>query len=237
MVLIYCQSAAEFGKIKGGARSVVVFFWASWFEPSREGGALHGSFSALADKYTALDFVLVEAEKVPEVSEAFNVTVVPTFVSLRGKEEVEKLEGVNPGELAKLARRLSELPAPAVPSVFAAAAATVAGAESSDALNQRLERLVNTSPVMLFMKGSPAQPKCGFSRSIVEILQSNQIAFSTFDILGDEEVRQGLKTFSDWPTYPQLYAQGNLVGGLDIVKEMVANVASEGGTLKDQLGL
>jgi Grx4 family monothiol glutaredoxin len=86
---------------------------------------------------------------------------------------------------------------------------------------------------MLFMKGSPEQPRCGFSRQIVEILQGEKISFSTFDILTDEEVRAGLKTYSDWPTYPQLYANGSLVGGLDIVKEMVAS----GDKLGDQLGL
>jgi len=110
---------------------------------------------------------------------------------------------------------------------------TAAGsAADMRALEQRLAALINTAPVMLFMKGNPDQPRCGFSRQIVEILQTNQIPFSTFDILSDEEVRTGLKTYSDWPTYPQLYVSGTLTGGLDIVKEMVAQ-----GDLKSQLGL
>lgn len=73
---------------------------------------------------------------------------------------------------------------------------------------------------MLFMKGTPAEPKCGFSRQSVELLNSIQIPFSTFNILSDEIVRQGLKEYSQWPTFPQLYAGGELVGGLDIMKEM-----------------
>jgi Grx4 family monothiol glutaredoxin len=85
---------------------------------------------------------------------------------------------------------------------------------------------------MLFMKGDPSTPKCGFSRSIVEILQTSNVQFESFDILSDEDVRASLKTYSDWPTYPQLYVNGALVGGLDIVKEMAA-----GGNLLQQLGL
>ena len=73
---------------------------------------------------------------------------------------------------------------------------------------------------VLDRKGDVAEPKCGFSRKAVALLQEQSIQFTTFDILSDEDVRQGLKTFSDWPTYPQLYAQGKLVGGLDIMQEL-----------------
>jgi Grx4 family monothiol glutaredoxin len=102
----------------------------------------------------------------------------------------------------------------------------------AETLNKRLERLIHEQPVMLFMKGAPAAEKCGFSRQIVALLQDNGVKFGSFDILSDEEVRQGLKTYSNWPTYPQLYAKGKLVGGLDIVKELVEN-----GELKEALGM
>ena len=104
--------------------------------------------------------------------------------------------------------------------------------ETEEQLLDRIRGLVASHPVMLFMKGNPAEPRCGFSRKIVELLQSNDVPFSTFDILSDNEVREGLKTYSDWPTYPQLYANAELIGGLDIVKEM-----AESGDLKSQLGL
>ena len=87
-------------------------------------------------------------------------------------------------------------------------------------LNNRLTKLINNAKVMLFMKGTPSEPRCGFSKKIVEILQDHKIEFSSFDILTDNTIRQGLKTFSNWPTYPQLYASGKLIGGLDIVKEL-----------------
>ncbi|XP_032464034.1 glutaredoxin-3 isoform X4 [Phocoena sinus] len=90
-------------------------------------------------------------------------------------------------------------------------------------LEERLKVLTNKASVMLFMKGNKQEAKCGFSRQILEILNSTGVEYETFDILEDEEVRQGLKTYSNWPTYPQLYVKGELVGGLDIVKELKEN--------------
>merc|ERR1712179_404327 len=95
-------------------------------------------------------------------------------------------------------------------------------------LDARLKSLTHQAPVMVFMKGNPSEPKCGFSRQLMTILEETKVSFSTFDILTDDEVRQGLKTFSNWPTYPQLYIDGDLIGGLDIIKEML-----EAGELKD----
>ncbi|XP_055125970.1 glutaredoxin-3-like [Symphalangus syndactylus] len=90
-------------------------------------------------------------------------------------------------------------------------------------LEERLKVLTNKASVMLFMKGNKQEAKCGFSKQILEILNSTGVEYETFDILQDEEVRQGLKAYSIWPTYPQLYVKGELVGGLDIVKELKEN--------------
>jgi Grx4 family monothiol glutaredoxin len=108
-----------------------------------------------------------------------------------------------------------------------AAAAAAAPAEDLDA---KLKRLVAQHDVMLFMKGDPDEPRCGFSRKASGLLKDAGVEFGSFDILSDEEVRQGLKTFSNWPTYPQLYGQGKLVGGLDIMQEL-----AEAGELVDSL--
>lgn len=88
------------------------------------------------------------------------------------------------------------------------------------AFQESLDALVNSAKVLLFMKGTPREPKCGFSRKTVQLLRDNEIPFSSFDILTDEQVRQGLKKYSNWPTYPQLYVRGKLIGGLDILNEM-----------------
>lgn len=93
----------------------------------------------------------------------------------------------------------------------------VTGEQSTEDLNKRLGELVKAAPVMLFMKGTPSAPQCGFSRQTVSILREKGIRYGFFNILADDEVRQGLKEFSDWPTFPQVYCDGELVGGLDIV--------------------
>jgi Grx4 family monothiol glutaredoxin len=90
-------------------------------------------------------------------------------------------------------------------------------------LDARLKALISSSRVMVFMKGSPDEPRCGFSRKLVSILRDDGFTFGHFDILSDEEVRQGLKKFSNWPTFPQLYIASDLIGGLDIVEELRAS--------------
>lgn len=89
-----------------------------------------------------------------------------------------------------------------------------------DALKKRLQQLIDSHPIMLFMKGNPGEPKCGFSQKVVEILNKEKVKFGSFDILADSEVREGLKKFSNWPTYPQIYCKGDLLGGCDIVIAM-----------------
>jgi len=89
--------------------------------------------------------------------------------------------------------------------------------DSKKALDARLSELVRAAPVMLFMKGTPSSPQCGFSRQTVAMLRERGIRYGFFNILADDDVRQGLKAYSEWPTFPQLYVAGELVGGLDIV--------------------
>ena len=98
-------------------------------------------------------------------------------------------------------------------------------------LNNKIKELVNSSKVFLFMKGTPEQPQCGFSMKVVEVLNSANAKFNSFDVYSDEEIRQGVKDYSDWPTFPQLYVEGKLIGGCDIVLEMAEN-----GELQQLLG-
>jgi len=89
----------------------------------------------------------------------------------------------------------------------------------SDA-NARISQIVNEHDVVLFMKGTPLFPQCGFSSKAVAILEHCGADFESVDVLQDMEVRQGIKAFSDWPTIPQLYVKGEFVGGSDIMMEM-----------------
>ena len=90
-------------------------------------------------------------------------------------------------------------------------------------LRVRIEGLLQSNKVMLFMKGTKQFPACGFSNSVVQILKKEGASFETFNILSDGEIRQGLKDYSSWPTFPQLYVGGKFVGGCDIVTEMHQN--------------
>lgn len=89
-----------------------------------------------------------------------------------------------------------------------------------EALKQRIEGTIGQSRVVLFMKGSKHFPQCGFSAQVVQILKNKGAEFKDVNILADAELRQGLKEFSNWPTFPQLYVSGKLVGGCDIVTSL-----------------
>ncbi len=94
---------------------------------------------------------------------------------------------------------------------------TEAGA---DPVHAFISDAIATHPVVLFMKGTPDAPRCGFSSVVVQILDHVGATFVGVDVLQDDDLRQGIKTFSDWPTIPQLYVKGEFVGGSDIVREM-----------------
>ena len=87
-------------------------------------------------------------------------------------------------------------------------------------IQERIRKVIEENSVMLFMKGSPDFPQCGFSGRVVQILEACGTEFSSADVLMDPELREGIKAYSNWPTIPQLYIRGELIGGSDIVMEM-----------------
>ena len=91
-----------------------------------------------------------------------------------------------------------------------------------DQLRQRIADTITKDRVMLFMKGNPQMPQCGFSAAVVGMLKEVGAPYGTFNILADPELREGLKEYSSWPTYPQLYVDGKLIGGADIVRDLHA---------------
>jgi monothiol glutaredoxin len=105
-------------------------------------------------------------------------------------------------------------------NVLQTAANEIAGADKSKPLKEQIELLLKSDKVVLFMKGNADMPQCGFSANTAGMLKTIGVSFKTFNILNDPEIRQGLKEYSNWPTYPQLYVGGQLVGGNDIVTEM-----------------
>jgi len=95
---------------------------------------------------------------------------------------------------------------------------------------ERIQTLIQSSPIFVFMKGTKLMPQCGFSNNVVQILNALGMSFETFDVLSDMEIRQGIKDYSEWPTIPQVYVKGDFMGGSDILIEMYNN-----GELKEKL--
>ena len=218
--------------------------------------------STLASSYPlttppSTSWISVNAEELPDVSDAYDVTAVPFLVLIRGGKVLETVSGSDAGkvraaierhasakekggedfkmpEAGSVSYRNTDIPAiapsttssngePATTTSANAAPTPAEAAETSpEDLHARLTSLVRAAPVMLFMKGTPSAPQCGFSRQLVGLLREQGVRYGFFNILADDEVRQGLKTFADWPTFPQLWVDGELVGGLDIVREELA---------------
>ncbi|RMJ23126.1 Monothiol [Aspergillus sp. HF37] len=200
----------------------------------------------------SISFLSINAEELPDISEDYDVSAVPFVVVLRDGQILESVSGSDAvkvraaverhagagsgsgaqggaggaGSRANIPPPLSAAPREGEnPPVAMATQAPegAGGGQSQEALFARLAELVKAAPVMLFMKGSPSAPQCGFSRQLVGILRERSVKYGFFNILADEEVRQGLKEFAEWPTFPQLWVGGELVGGLDIVREEIDN--------------
>lgn len=231
---------------------LVISFHAPWAAPCAQMATV---LKTLAAEYPADDstnWVSLNAEELSDISEKYDVTAVPFLVLSKDGQVLETVSGSS----AVKVRNAIETHAgkPGAPGAGGAAAAGTATngngsatngdamavdeqvemdpAKAKEELDKRLEELVKAAPVMLFMKGTPSAPQCGFSRQIVAMLRENSVKYGFFNILADDEVRQGLKEFADWPTYPQLWIDGELVGGLDIVS--VLPIRFYGSTLTDE---
>ncbi|KAJ6979069.1 monothiol glutaredoxin-S17-like [Populus alba x Populus x berolinensis] len=242
------KSKAELDNITKSGEAVIIHFWASWCDASKQ---MDQVFSHLSTDFPNTHFLTVEAEEQPEISEAFSVSSVPYFAFVKDGKTVDTLEGADPSSLANKVARVAGSANPGEPAAPASlgmaagptvletvkefvkengssAQANQAQPGLSDALKNRLQQLIDSHPIMLFMKGNPEAPRCGFSQKVIDILKDETVKFGTFDILSDNEVREGLKLFSNWPTFPQLYCKGELLGGCDIAIAM-----HESGELKE----
>ncbi|ODV91121.1 hypothetical protein CANCADRAFT_2838 [Tortispora caseinolytica NRRL Y-17796] len=209
---------------------IAVNFFTDWAAPCKPIGDV---FASIAQTTPDVVFVSVDADALPNIAEAFDVSAVPYFIFLQNRTIIKEVSGADPKQLVNgLQAALKGDSSDAAPASSSDASSSSTSSDPSlthntndvseetpEQLNARLAKLVKAAPVMLFMKGTPAAPQCGFSRQLVAILREHNIRFGFFDILKDDAVRQGLKTFSDWPTFPQLYINGELAGGLDIIKD------------------
>jgi len=214
------KSEAEYTTAISDQSLAVVHFMADW---ATECATITAVLTELA-KDPALKnvkFHQLAAESLPSVSMKHEIVAVPTVLLFRRGKAVDRVDGVNAAEVTKKVKAHASDPSADIPS---------GPAPPKEDLDTKLKRLINTRKCMLFMKGHPDEPKCGFSKQFVAIMKELNAEYGTFDILTDDEVRQGLKTYSNWPTFPQLYIDGELIGGLDIVREMI-----EAGELQSML--
>lgn len=195
-------------------RLLALYFHTPWASPCIQ---MNTVFKTLAEANPETLFISINADEHSEISDLFDVNAVPFFVLIKNGTILKELSGADPkefvGALTQFQAKSAEKPEET------SSTPNEEEAETEEQVKEKLKKLTSAAPVMLFMKGTPAQPQCGFSRQLVAILREHSVRFGFFDIVKDDAVRQGLKEFSDWPTFPQLYIKGEFQGGLDIIKE------------------
>ncbi|XP_011553485.3 glutaredoxin 3 [Plutella xylostella] len=214
MSLAILETAEIFGTTIGSPNLTVVHFSADWAAQCGQVSDVLKELAKLPEiQASGAKFCICDAEKLSEASLKYKVDSVPTVILFKNGNLLDRVDGADASQISAKVK---------AHSLGKGAAVSVAAAPKQP-LEERLKQLINRHNVMVFMKGNRDSPKCGFSRTLIQILNGTGVQYETFDILTDEEVRQGLKEYSDWPTYPQLYVKGELVGGLDIIKELLEN--------------
>ncbi|XP_055379374.1 glutaredoxin 3 [Condylostylus longicornis] len=200
MSIINISKEEEFNNIIKDIKPSCILFSADWAEQCHQ---ILEVFSELSTKHKGINFVNIVAEDFSNIALKNQIEAVPTVLFFQNGKTIDRIDGLDVHTLIVKCKNLV--------------------GESKESLEDRLKNLINRAKVMVFMKGAKDAPRCGFSKQLMTILNDTGVAFETFDILSDEDVRQGLKIYSDWPTYPQVYVKGELIGGLDIVKELVSS--------------
>lgn len=231
---------------------LVLYFHAPWAAPCAQMHTVLSTLASQypVTSPPSLSFLSLNAEELPDISEEYDVTAVPFVVLVHGGKHLESISGSDAarvrdavekyggrgaaagaapgGDKSQIPPALSatprdnDTPMTATQPPVSSASAAATPEQSKEALFARLEELVKAAPVMLFMKGSPSSPQCGFSKQLVGILRERSVKYGFFNILADEDVRQGLKEYAEWPTFPQLWVSGELAGGLDIVCDLAS---------------
>jgi Grx4 family monothiol glutaredoxin len=156
----------------------------------------------------SLTYVVIDTARFPDLLATYKVTEVPTTVLVAGLMEVRRSVGGDTAILVDIATSLCESFPKALEEVHAK-------------VGPNLDRIIKSDHVVVFIKGSPEQPKCKFTRKLVGLLDSAQTLYSHYDILQDDITREWLKRHSNWPTFPQVYVRGELIGGVDVVEQMI----------------
>lgn len=187
---------------QGGA---IVLIGASWCEPCQP---LKEYLTALPG-YPHVKKIYVDAEAVPDYAERENIDSVPHVLFFRqeaGKpKRIAEISGAKMKEIELNVRCLFD------PTLDCPAGVPI---------NDHLAKLLKKDKIMLFITGTPSLPRCGFTGKLMELIHKHGVSYTFFDVWANEDICQGLKNLSGWPTYPQVYINGELIGGLDICTQM-----------------
>jgi Grx4 family monothiol glutaredoxin len=215
----------------------IIYFHAPWAAPCEN---ITKVLQTLAADYPVTDPPTTEwsslnAEELDDITVKYDVSAVPHVVIAKGGKILDTVSGSSAAKVTSAIKKYTlesadagapsgaaEQKAEPKDEVVIHEQAEEDPSKVKEKLWARLDDLVRAAPVMLFMKGKPGEPKCGFSRQLVALLRENSVKYGFFNILEDDDVRQGLKEYAEWPTYPQLWIDGELVGGLDIVKDSLS---------------
>ncbi|CAK1543962.1 unnamed protein product [Leptosia nina] len=211
MSLITIDTVDKFNSLIRSPNLSVIHFSAEWAEQCKQVTEVLQELLKLPEVQSCNSQIGVcDAESLSEVSLKYKVDSVPTVILFKNSQQIDRVDGVDVAQISSKVKAHSTGKA-------------ISDVTSKPPLEERLKALINKHNVMIFMKGTRDTPRCGFSKTLISILNGVGVQYETFDILMDEEVRQGLKVYSDWPTYPQVYVKGELIGGLDIIKELQGN--------------
>lgn len=202
MGIIKINSVDQYNQLISSDLVSAVLFSASWAEQCQQ---IFDVMSDLSAKTDRIQFIDIAAEDFSDISLKHQIEAVPTVIFFKQNKALDRIDGVNIAALTAFCKKVT------------------GSGESTEDLNTRIKSLISKSDLMIFMKGDRNTPKCGFSRTLIGIINETGLPYETFDILTDEDVRQGLKAYSEWPTYPQVYVKSELIGGLDIIKELQAS--------------
>lgn len=207
----------------------IVEFFASWHEPSVSMievlNTIQSSNQSTDPSIPTVKAAVVDAEQCESIAVTYEqLQSVPSFFFFRAGKLIDCLEGADATALTERVNKHLQTIKQSIKTTNQSTPQSSAPATANGLtpeISTRLASLLNAAPVMAFIKGTPAAPRCGFTRKLIELLNANNIEFSSFDILSDQTIRESLKVYSNWPTYPQVYLDGELMGGLDVVKELI----------------
>ena len=185
----------------------MVLFWASWDETSEQ---LKGMMEEMPKNYGSLTFAYVDCDE-SELVDTLDVETIQTLVCLHpdgSNKKMEQIAGIKPEQLTELV----EIENKFYNDWFE---------NEKKKVFRDIEGYIGSYPFFIFIKGTKEEPKCKFTRRLAEMLAKNNYSYHTFDILGDERIRQWLKVFTKWPTFPQLFWKQKFVGGIDVVTELI----------------